>query len=163
MRLLSDALLMGKRAHDYFIQVQHAHKFDPERICPTYHIFDCLQDSTYQFEFFDNPMVRPFWQYTNQLLQHMQLPYQVSTIDQALLAIYDLGGNSDINKIVNLNLITLTLKAIWNTYVGQMAKWRTHIIPKVKQYAKRKLMSSYKTQLQSEIYQLPHHLHSIKL
>ena len=33
----------------------------------------------------------------------------------------------------------------------------------VKQYAKRKLMSSYKTQLQSEIYQLPHHLHSIRL
>ena len=64
VRLLSDALLMGERAHKYFIEVQHAYKFDPERIYPVYNIFDPLQRSTYQYEFFDNPMVSPYWTYT---------------------------------------------------------------------------------------------------
>ena len=97
------------------------------------------------------------------LITSMSLTHTVTTIDQVMLAIYDLGGSSDIAKIVNLNLITLTMKAIWNTYVGQMEKWRKQPIPTVRKYTRRKLISSYKTQLQTEIYQLPHHLHSIKL
>ena len=63
----------------------------------------------------------------------MQLRIKVTTLDEILLAIHDLGGKSNILAIININLITLTVKAIWNTYVAQMAKWRTDDIQSVKQ------------------------------
>ena len=64
---------------------------------------------------------------------------------------------------MNLNLLTLTLKAIWNTYVGQMQKWRTLDLPQVKSYSRRKILTSYKTQLNAEIDQLPHHVNTIEI
>ena len=162
-RILYDALLMGERARRYFYRVQHAHKFDPDRIYPAHNIFDPTSRSTYQYEFFEAPMAQALWRYTNDLIHQMQLRIKVTTIDDILLAIHDLGGKSNILAIININLITLTVKAIWNTYVAQMAKWRTDDIQSVKKYAEKKILSSYATQLRQEIYQLPHHLNTIKI
>lgn len=162
-RLFHDSLLLGTRAHTYFREVQHAHKYDPERIYPRHNIFDNTQLSTYQYEFFESPFVRPLWTYTNRLIGDMHLQTQVSNLDELFLAIHDLGGQSVLKNIINLNLITLTLKAIWNTYVGQMEKWRTHPILEVKRYMRRKLITSYKTQLRMEIDALPYHIHTIEI
>ena len=164
-RLYHDALLMGARANRYFHEVQHAHKYDPGRIYPRHNIFDITQPSTYQYEFFDAPLVRPLWAYTNRLIDKMGLPTKATTVDQVLIAIHEMGGKSHLLSIVNLNLITLTMKAIWNTYVGQMEKWRTHRqdIPTVQSYARRKIVTSYKTQIKYEINQIPHHVNTIEV
>ena len=158
---------MGARAHRYFYQVQHAHKYDLNRIYPTHNIFDPARRSTYQYEFFETPWVRPLWVYTNRLIDEMNLTTKATTTDQVLAAIHDLGGKSHLPSIINLNLITLTMKAVWNTYVGQilMDKWKKlrHDIPKIRSYASRKIVTSYKTQLRYEINQIPHHIHTIEL
>ena len=80
---------MGERAHSYFINVQHAHNWDPSRVYPEHNIFDHTQRSTYQFEFFDNPILEPIWRHTNHLIEAMDLPRKVATIDEVFMAIYD--------------------------------------------------------------------------
>ena len=103
-------------------QPQIAYHYDLGRIYPRHNIFDVNQVSSYQYEFFDSPLVQPLWAYTNRLLDDMHLTYKATTIDHIFIAIHDIGGKSNLPSIVNLNLLTLTLKAIWNTYVGQMGK-----------------------------------------
>ena len=163
-RLLYGALLMGEVAYKYFREVQFAHRWDPSRIYPTHNIFDPGRRSTYQYEFFETPLAAMLWRYTNRLIDHMNLSVKCTTIDQVLLAIYDIGGNSDINKVINLNLITLTLKAIWNTYHQQMRKWTAQKeIVAIMAYSKSQIVRFYKSQLRIEIEQLPHHINTIKI
>ena len=44
-----------------------------------------------------------------------------------------------------------------------MEKWRTLSLPALKKYSRCKILSSYKTQLNYEIHQLPHHLNTIDI
>ena len=163
-RILHDAVQMGTRAIKYFYEVQHAHKYDPGRIYPRFSILFPTFESTLQFEFFQHPFVVPLWQYTNTLIDIMGLPKKASSLDQALLLIYDLGNSSKITNILNINLIVLTLKAIWDTYVHQMKLWRrgdhTH---KIAQAIKKLLTKNYHSKLRYEMNQLPHHLHTLQV
>ena len=145
---MHDSLLMGERAHSYFINVQKAHHWDPSRVYPSHNIFDNTQRSTYQYEFFDNPVVQPLWRYTNSLIDAMGLPRKVATLNEVYMAIYDIGGNSDMNHILNLNLITLTLKSIWDVYVTQMqhhCKTNPTPLPKLAKMVQHKLPQAYKS------------------
>lgn len=103
-----------------------------------------MYESTLEFEFFHNPLVQPLWQFTNRMIQHMRLPKMATTIDEALLIIYDLGGTSNIEHIININLIFLTLKTIWDTYVYQMNHWRKTPRGMLLKRVKSKYRSSYR-------------------
>ena len=66
--------------------------------------------------------------------------------------------------IININIIVLTLKAIWDTYVEQMHMWSRGDPTAVIAKQVRKLMrKNYCKKLRYEIDQLPHHLHTLKI
>ena len=163
-RILHDGVLMGTRAVKYFYEVQHAHRFDPSRIYPTFSILFPTFESSLHFEFFQHPFVTHLWQYTDTLIDIMGLGKKAHSLDQALLLIYELGNSSAIKNILNINLVVLTLKAIWDTYVHQMNIWRRgDPIHKIAPTIRKLILKNYYTRLKYEIYQLPHHLHTIQV
>ena len=96
----------------------------------------------------------------------MGLPRKVATLNEVYMAIYDIGGNSDMNHILNLNLITLTLKSIWDVYVTQMqhhCKTNPTPLPKLAKMVQHKLPQAYKSYLINEIMQLTYHHNTLQV
>ena len=161
LRLFHNALKMGVNEVRYYIDKLKAQDWNPTIIPFDTHLYDVTHQSTYDYEFFEADIVQPLWQHTNMLIRCMNLPRTVKTVDETLLAIYDLGGSSDIMKIINLNLITLTMKTIWNEYNNRMTHRTSIPRQQLKAKSLKWLSRYYTSQLRQEIYQLPHHHYTL--
>ena len=68
--------------------------------------------------------------------------------------IHQLGSQSDIMSIINLNIIVLTLKAIWNAHVQKMRLVHELPLDKLEKQITKILTTEYKKLLIQEIHAL---------
>ena len=82
------------------------------------HCYHCNQTvSSYQHEFFECGIMPQMWACINSLLDSAQLPARLQSIADLPEFLFD-AHNPEFNlrRIVNTNLVIITLKAVWDAY-----------------------------------------------
>jgi len=117
LKLLHDSLYMGAIARHYQIHVKHMHKYWPHLII-SQHCYHCPHTvSTYQHEFFECGIMPQVWLMINQMLDDAGLPSKLTSIAGLPEFLYEAHNPQfNLRKIVNTNLIIITLKAAWDAY-----------------------------------------------
>ena len=108
---------MGEIARHYQIHVKHMYKYWPHLIIDQ-HCYHCPHTvSSYQHEFFHCGITPQLWTSINSILDSAQLPARLQSIADLPEFLFD-AHNPEFNlrRIVNTNLIIVTLKAIWDAY-----------------------------------------------
>ena len=93
------------------------HKYWPHLII-SQHCYHCQHTvSTYQHEFFECGIMPQIWQVINQMLDDAGLPSKLTSIAGLPEFLYEAHNpRFNLRKIVNTNLIIVTLKAVWYAY-----------------------------------------------
>lgn len=155
-RLLHNALYMADQARTHQLRRGFAH-WAPQKLYPTQCVL-CGAQSTVQHEFFDCPYIKRNWEYTNRLIRQMQLTVTIDSIPNLWAAILMLPKTDCLKHITNINLITLTMKSIWVTYIRKMYHYQQNTpLPERLLKFTRESQENYSREVTHEIYQYANH------
>ena len=147
----------------------HMNQWAPQRVYP----INCVLHndmSNIQHEIFDCHYIQHIWNHSNLLIDQMQGQIKAKNINELLIHITNIQHTDKPNGFsfvemfrthVNLNIILLTIKSIWDTYLYKMKLYQendTDIINKTL----KKLNQIYAVQLNYEISLMFAHRHTIK-
>ena len=151
LKLLHDALYMGETARHYQIHVKHMYKYWPHLIIDQ-HCYHCPHTvSSYQHEFFHCGITPQLWTSINSILDSAQLPARLQSIADLPEFLFDAHNPQfNLRRIVNTNIIIVTLKAIWDAYQSKKDTTRQQYRDDI-----RRRMAMYIT---NEIKLLPCHI-----
>ena len=124
-KLYHTAAHIGTDGREWQIHKAGMLKWLPQCVIPLYCTsptctHNYIQLATPFHELFQCPMIKKFWTLTNTFLHMMNLPLRAYTINDICLLVSTHGNTTDINVLVNLHLILITLFAINSIYVYKM-------------------------------------------
>ena len=103
------------------------HEWNPMRVYPD----TCIMHTTHtlttvQHELFGCCIVQPIWEHTNKIITQMDGTIKVSNMTQLYTHIIHIGQQKfasvkhALQVHTNINIILITIKTIWNTYIHKM-------------------------------------------
>ena len=173
-RLLHDSLFVGDRAIRHQTQGLHMHRYAPHLIHPPCCVLPTCQQCqcSQHHEIFDCTAVRPLWAATKRLVAELGDPDPIPTDIYEYFRMLLIHGNTAKSphgpidtKVLVINLITLTLKAITNAYYTKMQEYekqKSQPDPaKLATQHRSNLRRQYVALLREEVKQLPHHVNTL--
>ena len=143
--------------------------YPPTCVLPTCHQHRCSQ----QHEIFDCPAVRPLWAVTARLAAELADPDPIPTDMYEYFRMLLIHGNTAKSphgpidtKVLVVNLVTLTIKAITNAYHSKMQEYEKRKPQpdpiKLTTQHRTNLRRQYLALLREEVKQLPHHVDTLR-
>ena len=149
--------------HQHRIQL-HINK--PHLVYPNTSVLDGTPTDTHR-ELFTCYYVKHIWTHTNYLIDQLQGTMKVSSLHDLYKCIIQINDRKftsikdALKEHININLIMLTIKTIWDTYIYKMKLHQdtdNHIITKTLKH----LNKTYNVQLNYEISSIFSHRHTIQ-
>ena len=167
IKAIHNAIYVADWATNYQSATLGMRHWAPEKIYPKICVLhDVALDVTtsVDHEFFTCSRIVNVWEYSytliNKIIGHGGL--KPRTWNDTLGMIHDIGDSPDVLHVLNINIILVTLKTVWDTYHQKML-WYQEGVSTVDLVVRcdAHLISRYKRRVINEICMTPHHAQAI--